>query len=1218
MAITIVNSGVQTINPSGSTSIKDTTLKVTGSATGSAGAAKLQFTGISLSPNLPGATSPQHTIAKGGVPVNTFTQADINAGTISYIGYSPNVLIEYITVRYSVIDMAATPPVSKSGSFQLRYPIPDRSPEGTPGDWNVPKNKDDKAGNGQFNWTDLKDPPSQIIFVVQDVLLYGDLYYKGVKQVLPGKPFTFTQDDVNKGFISYKSFETVAQNEDYLVFKVRDSSGNWSGLTPGEVYKEADANVYRMKIIIQDKPLTVVKDKAEVDKCATITLGNDVFRSEDEDDPGLVITYTLLPNSQEGYNVRFGKLKKGGSPITPGTTWTQQDIDNGLITYEQGCTDDPEDTFHFSVKTTKNEIKDHKYTIALIPDYAPVVDITPLDVPQCETVVIGKNTLKITDPEGFTPDKIVVYMDPSKPLPLHGIILFNGTPLSAGTKFTYADILAGKLAYQHDCTEHDPAKDEFNFVVEDANNKNPYVLPINIKFPINNPPYMKENPCHRTERVGEVVWNTDKFLFADDDTKAELVTLQFTAQPKFGEFYIDGSPMNLTTVYKLSEWKGKQFRYVSKNPSLFDKEDSVPFVLNDDRAANKQEDFFVCITFPPPPIICPTIINERFVTSFQVIKAITEIDLFATTEGLTAKDMVFTLTKAPVQGTLMKNGTAVIPNDPNLGIWTAQDIKDMKLSYAHTRDTTPTKDEFEFTVTNGFCSITNVFVIDFLPGLEIDRNIELEVQQGETGTVDAAHLHAKSGQVSSDDQLKFTVTATTTLGKLFINGVEFAAGTNDKFTQADINAGLITYTPFTDQFEDTRDYFDFSVTDGFQTRRDRFKILIILEDLPPEVVINPLVVGEETCATINWKHINVKDRDSTDAQLKFTLKTNTIWGDLYLNNEIIGDDKIETQVFTYDQLVNGSLTYCETEVGALLDSFDFVITDAGGNVTETLTLPITIVPPPPPTLVNTGMIVDACRKVGITSLTLGLADLKASRDKSVYVFTVKEIPTKGYLTKNGVQLAVSDTFTLLDIQANQLAYTGITYRTEVPDAFKFDLVGPDVSYLNQTYTIAFRPKNNPPWVCKNKGIDLFENETKTISINMLQMCDVDLDYDSIVDDDPESVEDPTIPKKQYNLGAVITTADVDTTGKANKIVNIQFPGQVYSIDFAVTVGSARLYVRDQSSKIIGQSGCQEASSGPQTVTFTPGPLSDTISVQVVEGCVSGVSPAQWTVNMKKV
>jgi Cadherin-like len=1205
MAITIVNSGVQTINPSGATSIKDSTLKVNGSASGSAGAAKITFTGVSLSPGLSGAVSPQHTIAKGGVPVTTFTQADINAGTITYVGYPPNVLVEYITVRYTVIDMNDSPPTSKAGSFQLRYPIPDRSPEGTPGDWPVPKFKDSKASNAQFNWTDLKDPASQIIFVVQDVLQYGDLYYKGVKQVLPGKPFTFTQEDVNKGYISYKSFETVDQNLDYLVFKVRDSNGNWSGLNPGEIYKESDANVYRMKIIIEDKPLTVVKDSTEVDKCATITLGTDVFQSVDEDDPQLVITYTLLDDTgKNGYHVKFGKLMKNGTELKTGDTWTQSDIDAGAITYTQGCTDDPVDTFHFSASTTKDVIKDHTYTIKLIPDFAPNVTINPLEVPKCETKVITTKNINIVDPEGLTPDQLVVYMDPAKSAPVHGTILFNGAPLTAGTKFTFADIVAGKLAYQHDCTDHDPATDEFNFVVEDQNNSNAYTLPINIQFPENKPPYMEKNPCHTAERAGEVVWSIDEFLFADDDTDPSLVTLQFTALPQFGEFYIDGLPVDLTAVYKLSEWTGKQFRYVSKTPTKQDKGDEIPFVLNDDKPSNKQENYSVCIKYPPPPIVCPTITNKGLKTAWTSIKAISEIDLFATTDGIADKDEIWSLTKSPVFGQLTKDGAALIVNDPNAGSFTSQDILDGRVAYAHTTDTTPETDELELHVTNGFCSLTVVFTITFLPGLEVDHNEILEAHQGSTDTIDSTHLHAKSGQVSSDDDIKFTITTTTKYGTIQINGVDWAAGTNDTFSQTDINNGTLTYIAFTDQSDNVFDSFIFDATDGFDVKTEIFKIKIILLDLPPEVVINPLSVGEETCAGLTVMNIKVTDRDSTNDQLMFSIKTTPIWGTLSVNNKEVTQTDLDKPLFSYQDLINGSVVYCETEVGATLDSFDFVITDSGGNVTDPLTLPIQIIPPPPPVLVNKGMIIDPCKRIGITANTLGLANLKTTRDKTLYVFTITVPPSHGYLTNNGVQVNAGDTFTLLDITAGVIAYTGTTYRSKDPDQFTFDLIGPDVSYIDQLYNIRFRQINNPPWICVNRGLDMFENETAAITINMLQMCDVDLDYDSYDEID-------------YPVGPVATPADSGTSGYANVTVNIQYPGQPYTIDFNVTVGSARLFVRDQTSAIMVKSSCQTLSSGTQTYTFTPPATSNTIAVQVFENCVTGETPAQWTTNLQK-
>lgn len=1223
MTISITGSGLQVINPSGTTGITKATITAKSSASGSSTAANIRFTGISLSggPGLVGAISPQHTIVKGGVPVTTFTQAEIDAGVIGYVGYAPNVLTEYITVRYSVIDNNTTPPGTASGSFQLRYPIPDKSPEGTPGDWPVPKNKDSKATNSQFNWVDLKNPATQIIFTVQDVLQYGDLYFKGVKQVLPGKPFTFTQDDVNKGYISYKSFPTVDANTDYLVFKVRDTNGNWSGLNPGEIYNEADANVYRMKIIIDDLHLQVVKANAEVDKCATITLDTDVFLSSDEDDPGLVITYTLLDNTLDPkYHVRFGKLKKNGVELKTGDTWTQADIDAGAITYQQGCTDDPYDTFHFSAQTTKDLIKDATYTIKLIPDFAPAVTINLLEVPQCETKVVLQANIDIVDPEGLTPDQIVVRNDSSQPGPQHGQMLFNGSPIT-DTPFTFADILAGKLAYKHDCTDHDPLTDAWPFIVEDKNNSTSYVLPIAIIVPENKPPYMVENPCHECERNGEVSWGVDEFEFDDDDTDPNLVTLRFTGLPEFGEFYINGAVVDTSTIYKLSEWKNLTFRYVAKTPTNSDKGDLIPFELNDNRLSNKQEGLAVCISYPPPPIICPTIINQDLRTSYGAIKAITEVDLFATTEGVLPRDLVWTLTKGPSEGTLTKDGSAMIPNDVTFGVWTSQDILDMRIAYSHSGVGTPSSDQFDFTVTNGFCSLGGTYIINFLPGLRVDVNEILEVDQGDTGTIDALHLHSTSGMVTTDDDLIYTVTTLPTVGKMFKDGVEVVLG--ETFTQTDINNNTITYTPDVTQSDQDHDSFYFDVTDGYDTKHDIFKILINLIDQPPNVVINELVVGELACAPITVNNIKVTDKNSADSQLRFTLLNLPVWGTLFLSNTEIKQDAVNTVAFTYADIIDGKLLYCETEIGATLDSFDFTITDSGGNITGLLTLPIRIVPPPPPTLVNNGMITDPCVPRGITGQTLGLNDVRSAIDKALYVFTVKIPPQLGTLAVNGLGLSAGGTFTLKDILANSLTYTGATWHTDVPDSFTFDVNGPDFEDHDKVYNITFREVNNPPWVCVNQGIDLFENETKTITINMLQMCDVDLDYDSVNDPDPESAEgdENNTPNDagNYRLGAVLSPADVDTSGNAYTTVRIQYPGEIYSVDFNVTAGSARLYVRDQNLNILVNSPCHQSSTGLKNYPFTPNGASETITIEVIENCVTtGVTPAAWSLNLKKV
>lgn len=1187
MALTkvTVNSPL-TVNATGTTNITSAFLKATGPA-----ANKIQYQVVSASPAI-GA------ITKGGVPVTSFTQAEVDSNVIKYTSDPTNKTV--ISIKYKIRIIDTTDGSAELRDFEIRYSLPDGPPEGTVNDMYVKENTEQKITTGNINFTDLYDSPTAIFFRIQNWPTHGQILKNG--SPLPMGPNSeFSMADIIAGRISYKHNGDEAEL-DVLTFKVRDTKNKWSGLTPGETATETSANVYVLNIHIQltDLPIVVSPNgPLEVLQCETGVIDDTLLVASDEDDPALVITFKLTKLPLHGI------LKKNGTPMVIGTTWTNADIAAGRITFTQDCSDTPTDEFEFEVSHSKQTIPGNKFPIRLIPNLPPNVEINPLLVPKCDTGIPGEANLKITDPEGLLPPDLEMEITE---LPLHGMLRINGMTATIGTKYTYADVLAGNISYIHDCTTHDPLTDQFKFILKDGGLKIPLILPIQILVVEDKPPYMVTNETHLCERNGEVSWKFDKFDFTDDDTTPDKVWWELTALPEHGDLFINGNPATVGQKFNRTEWEALTFRYVAGSPANEIMEDFAFFKLYDEN--NVVEDLAIHIVFPPPPLVCPDITNIPLKTSYTQEKAISEFDLFASNEGVDAKEFVWTLTKKPEFGKLFVGGVEVVETT---GTWTSQDIKDMKFTYKHETDTPP-DDRFEFSVTNGFCAVSGVYVIQFLPGLKLVENNELTVVQADPpATIDNTYLLAESGAVSNATQILYKLLTLPAAGKLLLGGVELALPVGDavSFTQADIDSGLLQYAPDPDQLLMDKDQFKFRVTDSIEHIDAVFKIKIILTDRPPEVVINELSVGELTCAEITNNHIRITDKESSDSQLIITMLTNTIHGTVQRNGVTLA----EGSTFTYADILGGNMMYCETTEGALLDSFDFSVTDSATNVVTPLTLPIKIIPPPPPELINKGMTIDPCTKRAITPVSLSIKNLRSTYNKDNMVFTVRSLPIYGVLERNSVALVVGDTFTLTDIYANLVNYTSLSYFTK-PDSFKFDVNSDVFNATNQTFDIKFKQINNPPWVCANTGITLFEMETKAITLNELQLCDVDLDYDDVLDPDPESAED--LDTLTHDEGFVLSPADTDSDGRASRTIKLKTPVAPMTLKFLVSAGSARAYVRDQSGAILAASTCQTSADGEKTFSFTPSITSGYVECQVVETCVTGPSPATWTFEIQYV
>ena len=101
----------------------------------------------------------------------------------------------------------------------------------------------------------------------------------------------------------------------------------------------------------------------------------------------------------------------------------------------------------------------------------------------------------------------------------------------------------------------------------------------------------------------------------------------------------------------------------------------------------------------------------------------------------------------------------------------------------------------------------------------VSTNTGLTVNEGDTGTVITQAMLETTDADNTPVQLVYTVTTAPNpaIGTLYLSGA--ALNATDTFTQADINAGLVTYDH--NDSENFADSFDFSVDDGAGVRQHR-------------------------------------------------------------------------------------------------------------------------------------------------------------------------------------------------------------------------------------------------------------------------------------------------------------------------------------------------------------------------------------------------------------
>ena len=938
------------------------------------------------------------------------------------------------------------------------------------------------AINGAIDNIIINDPnnraPADIkLIFVSPGPVKGSLYLlpNTTTPLNPDGLLEFTYQDILDKKLAYKHDCSADPYEDMLHFEIVDQVANVPFALP----------VHIIHVDVPNIPLEVtIHGPGHVATCGELVIGPDLLMAVDEDDPDLAIEFklTVLPL----HAILYRGVSPSGVELAVGDILTLQEVMDGQFYLVQDCSDTQEDEFHFDAyhPETGETVEDTIFEIILNANALPTVQVTPLVVEKCKSAAATEVHVNITDPEGLTPDKIVLEF--TEPLPAHGKFFLGGIEITAGVQFNYDLMMTPltQLVYFHDCTVHDPWTDEAHFKIIDGPLEVPFTLPIQILHTEDKPPYMVKNDDQPCSRTGQVDFDYTEFDFTDDDTAPELVFWEAVTLPLYGTFKINGVDLVVGARYARSEWETLQFAYVANNVDLSVMEDVIGFKLEDEN--NTVENLSLYIKFPAPPANCPDILNEPLDMFRGQESTIPETHLLSTTDGIDAQAHVYTVKVLPLYGILSVGGVELAVGDT----FTQDDINMMRVQYENT-DPTQDFDTIRLQISNGGCVTDFVFRIDFLPGLKIEINNPLTVMAGSSGTIDNTYLLSSSGTEPDPTKLVYTVTKLPLQGVLKLNGVEILL--DGTFTQADINASLLVYEA--DGANETVDHdeFPFDITDGYETLSSVFDIIITFPNLPPVINIYGLEVGEEQCGSIlRPTHLEVIDKDAPE-DLVFTIDEYVEFGELYKLNTLMADG----DTFTYQDIIEGHISYCNTVPGVLLDSFEFTLTDGGGNSLPGLLFPITIIPPPPPELVNNTLMVYPCVKRTINSTYLNVKNLPVMFPKENMIFTITSLPTRGTLSFQNIPVVIGQTITLKEIIASHLTYIGGSIDSMDPDSFTFDvtdgLQGAVFESLNNTFNIEFIPTDNPPWVCVNDVLTIFEYETATITQDSLQLCDVDLD-----------------------------------------------------------------------------------------------------------------------------
>ncbi|KAF0034366.1 hypothetical protein F2P81_014432 [Scophthalmus maximus] len=316
--------------------------------------------------------------------------------------------------------------------------------------------------------------------------------------------------------------------------------------------------------------------------------------------------------------------------------------------------------------------------------------------------------------------------------------------------------------------------------------------------------------------------------------------------------------------------------------------------------------------------------------------------------------------------------------------------------------------------------------------------------------------------------------------------------------------------------EDARpaqDVFSFYISDG-QSQTEAFNVEIDIqqskEDLEPVVSVSSIHVEENSGVVITNSSISVRDQDTPENEILFTIVRIPSYGKLrrrQFYSQPLENGRVLAQgsTFTYQDVLDRLLVYTPETVSGGADEMGFTLTDGVHTHAGRLEFTMDVRRSEGPRMtVNRGLQLPAGSSSKITEQNLKGTDMDSDSLRLRYVLTKDPPSGKLQLSRSGRLEKVSlkgpvQSFTQDDVNKGLLRYRHEKGERGGSLLFKFNLVDPEGNNLiDQSFFISVLEDRLPPSVAVNKGLVLDENSMKKLTTMQLSASDQDSEPGELV------------------------------------------------------------------------------------------------------------------------
>ncbi|KAG8515151.1 Extracellular matrix protein FRAS1, partial [Galemys pyrenaicus] len=991
------------------------------------------------------------------------------------------------------------------------------------------------------------DNPQDVVVEVLDPPLHGQLL-----QTLqsPATPiYRFRLDELSRGLLHY-AHDGSDSTSDVAVLQVNDGHSFQNILFHVKTVPKNDGSlrlVANSMVWVPEGGMLQITNRILQAEAPGASASEIIYKITEDYPRFGVLTNSvaflgelvLLVNMPADSPADEGQHLPDGRTATPTSTFTQQDINEGILWYRHSGVPAQSDSFRFQVSSATDahtHLESRMFNIAILPQTpeAPKLSLGAslhMTAREDSLTMIQPHSLSFANSERSSGN--IIY---NITLPLHpsqGTIEHKDQPHSAIRYFTQDDINQGKIMYRPPSAAPHlqelmpfsfaglPESVKFYFTVSDGEHTSPemaltiHLLPIDQHLPAFQvtAPLLEVSPGGSTS-VGLQV------TIRDTDTAPEELFFELRKPPQHGVLlkYSDEfqGPLAAGDTFTYADIEKNVLQYLHDGSSA--QEDSMEISVTDGFSVTTVEvGVTVLLSQSPGPQLAAGASLSISVAS-KSTAVITRSHLAYTDDSSPDPEIWIQLNSLPMYGTLLRTTGSEVEELSEVSNFTMEDINKKKILYSAVFETNgpPVTDNFHFSVSDMDQNHLDnqMFTIMITPAKNPPPVIVfadlITVDEGGRAPLSFHHFFA------ADDHGNLQEDAVIKLSDLPKYGCIENTGTGDRFGPGSISDReasfpvqdvlenyIYYFQSVHESIEPTHDIFSFYVSDG-KSRSEIHSINITIErknDEPPRMTLKPLRVQLRSGVMISNSSLSLQDLDTPDNELIFVLTKKPYPGRLLLRqtaSEPLENGRVLTQgsSFTYWDILAGLVGYVPGSPGVAADEFWFSLTD--GLHTDTGRMEVFIELPPgdtPHLAVNQGLQLSAGSVARITEQHLKVTDPDSDDRQVMYVVTQDPGAGRLQLVKHDYleQISVKGpirSFTQADISQGQVEYSHRKGEPIGTFAVRFDVVdGEGNKLIGQSFSINVLEDKSPPVIITNKGLVIDEDSVKKITTLQLSATD---------------------------------------------------------------------------------------------------------------------------------